>query len=145
MNEMKVKNVKGVQAEEKSGGVWLNPADVIREMLMAAGAPPGGTYKINLLGDGRCFGNARNTTFFALRIVYLDGYSSTSNEAVWPLAICDCAEKRGALRMLTQDLRKALKHMQENGLHLGDTYSRVFYEADEVEVWEEAQRWEDVH
>ena len=87
-----------IKHNNKHAGVWLDPADVIREMLMAAGAPPKGSYHINLIGDGRCFGDARNTTFLALRIVYLDGYESTGNEAVWPLAILDTPGKRGALR-----------------------------------------------
>ena len=142
LNRIEMKDMKvTVDGKEVSGGVWLNPADVIREMLMAAGAPPGGTYKINILGDGRCFGNSRNTTFYALRIVHLDGYSSTSNEAIWPLAICDCPEKRGALRYLTQDLRKALKHVQDNGCHLSETYSREFYAEEDVHEWGEAERW----
>jgi hypothetical protein len=115
-------------------GVWLEPADVIRQMLMAAGAPPNTKYKINILGDGRCFGNSRNTTFFALRIVYLDGFSSTSNEAIWPLAILDSSEKRGPLRLLTQEFRKAIKHIQTHGLHLSEEYTRFFaQDTDEVE------------
>jgi hypothetical protein len=123
---------KGIHA-----GIWLDPADVIREMLMAAGAPPGVKYKINILGDGRCFGNARNTTFFALRIVYLDGFSSTSNEAIWPLAILDTPEKRGPLRLLTQDLRKALKHVQDKGILLSEDYTRFFAPQSEEKKWEE--------
>ena len=111
-----------LQYEGVHAGVWLEPADVIRQMLMAAAAEPGRKYKINVLGDGRCFGSARNTTFFALRIVYLDGFSSTSNEAIWPLAILDTPEKRGPLRLLTQELRNALRHVQEKGLHLPEEY-----------------------
>lgn len=64
---------------DEHGGMWLDPQDVVREMLMAAGAKPGSKYSINVLADGRCFGDARNTTFFALRIVFLDGFSSTAS------------------------------------------------------------------
>ena len=119
--------------EEKTGGIWLEPADVIREMLKAAGARPNSTYKINIMGDGRCFGNARNTTFFALRIVYLDNYSSTSQEALWPLAIFDCKEKRGILRTLTRSLRKALEHVQNQGIHLSEEYTRFFQDQEDID------------
>ena len=34
-------------------GAWLDPADVIREMIMAAHGVPGVDYQINLMGDGR--------------------------------------------------------------------------------------------
>ena len=62
--------------------IWLDPTDLVREMLLAAGAKPGTKYHINILADGRCFGNSRNTTFVALRIVYMDGYSSTAVKAI---------------------------------------------------------------
>ena len=81
-----------VDGENEPMGMWLEPADMIREMLMVAGGPPHGMYHINLIGVGRCFGNSRNTTFFALRIVYLDGYSSTRLYGPWPYVI---AQRRG--------------------------------------------------
>ena len=34
-------------------GLWIEPADVIREMIMAAKGIPGVDYNINLMGDGR--------------------------------------------------------------------------------------------
>lgn len=113
--------------------MWLEPADVIREMLQVAGIDPRDTlkYKINLLGDGRCFSDARNTTFYALRIVYLDGYRSTSNEAIWPLAIFECPEKRAILRKLSQPMRKALNHVQQHGVYLSHTYAAAFYTKEE--------------
>jgi len=125
----------------KHAGVWLDPADIIREMLVAAGAPPGVKYHINFIGDGRCFGDARNTTFIALRIVYMDGYSSTNNEAVWPLAILDTPEKRGALRTLTKPLRKAMKHVQDKGILLPDTYCQYFEAKSDVRMWTIMQRY----
>ena len=122
-----------VEIDGEPAGVWLEPADVIREMLQVAGIDPKDNqkYKINLMGDGRCFGDARNTTFYALRIVYLDGYRSTSNEAIWPLAIFECPEKRAILRKLTQNMRKALNHVQQRGVYLSHTYAAVFYSDDE--------------
>ena len=86
MNRTITKRIRSHELKTKNGdhaGMWLEPADVIREMLMAAGAGPGIKYKINVMGDGRCFGNSRNTTFLALRIVLLEGHSSTSSEAVY--------------------------------------------------------------
>ena len=121
------------------GGMWLDPTDVVREMLTAAGAKPGQKYHINVLADGRAFGNSRNTTFFALRIVYLDGYSSTATEAIWPLAILDCEEKRGAVRVLTRPLRQALKHLQLNGCVLPEEYSRHFYNDADAAAWKKSR------
>ena len=120
---------------DEHGGMWLDPQDVVREMLVAAGAKPGAKYSINVLADGRCFGDARNTTFFALRIVFLEGFSSTASEAIWPLAILDCEEKRGAVRLLTRPLRVALEHLQKNGCYLPEEYSRHFYNADQQASW----------
>ena len=102
-------------------------------MLQVAGIDPKDShkYKINLMGDGRCFGDARNTTFYALRIVYLDGYRSTSNEAIWPLAIFECPEKRAILRKLTQSMRKALNHVQQHGVYLSHTYTAAFHPLEE--------------
>ena len=110
-------------ANDEHGGIWLEPADVIREMITSAGLKPGQIYDVNIMGDGRCFGNARNTTFFALRLVKLKGHRSTSQEALWPLAIFDTKEDRGPLRALTRDLRRALRHVQKNGVHLSTSYS----------------------
>ena len=122
-----------------TGGMWLDPNDVVREMLIAAEAAPGATYQLNLLADGRCFGDSRNTTFFALRIVFLDGHSSTATEAIWPLAILDCEEKRGAVRLLTRPMRKMLKHLQDVGCHLPEEYCRHFYGAGDEAKWETAR------
>ena len=61
--------------------------------------------------------------FFALRLVKLKGHRSTGQEALWPLAIFDTKEDRGPLRALTRDLRRALRHVQKNGVHLSTSYS----------------------
>ena len=37
----------------ESRGVYLEPADVIRHMVMAARGRPGVDYQVNLMGDGR--------------------------------------------------------------------------------------------
>ena len=65
----------------------------------------------------------------------MDGYSSTAVEAIWPLAILDCEEKRGAVRLLTRPLRRALQHLQLNGCVLPEDYSRHFYNDADIAAW----------
>ena len=74
----------------------------------------------------------------------MDGYSSTATEAIWPLAILDCEEKRGAVRLLTRPLRKALKHLQLNGCVLPEEYSRHFYDETDCASWKTARETSDV-
>ena len=76
--------------------------------------------------------------------VYLDGFSSTATEAIWPLAILDCEEKRSAVRLLTRPLRKALKHLQLNGCVLPEEYSRHFYDETDFASWKTTCETSDV-
>jgi hypothetical protein len=107
-------------------GVWLNVADVIRQMVMSVNGRPGVDYNIVLTGDGRLVTGGRTTTFLGLRIVYMDGHNSLASDAIWPIAIIERPEKRGPFRLYTQALRLQLAHVQKSGLLLPTEYTEAF-------------------
>jgi hypothetical protein len=99
----------------------LDVADVIREMILKLTGDKGlekdTTFSINVMADGRSFGQF-TTTLWALRFVWTEGSDSQAQEAIVPIAVLNCPEKRGPLQLLTKDLRRQLAEVQLRGVRI---------------------------
>ena len=107
-----------LRVQEGHRMTWVEPECLIRELLLYHRLDPGAQqYTINVMGDGRNFGDARKTTLIALRV--LKSSAPTSQvDSVWPLALLRCTERYDVLRELMNDLIHKLTKLQQEGLHI---------------------------